>query len=301
MKVPGFDAGNRSHWVFLALLLATGWSLSGLIFRMIEHANAPQIAFYRGIMLSTFLMSFVVMRYGRATPRAFRAIGKSGVAAGASLGIGSLFFLYAIENTTIANVSFVNAATPFIAAALGWVVLREAVARRTIVACSIAVVGVAIMVWESVAVGSWFGNLAALAGASLSAGYAVALRRGGGVDMMPAVVISGYLTAVAAVPLMGGFTITWHDLGFAALQGVVISAVCNVAFTYCARHFPAAELTLLSMIESVLSPFWVWLVLGETPYGAIIVGGAVVLAAVGIEALWPLRQRLRRRTGMAAR
>jgi len=300
MKVPGFDSGNRTHWVLLALLLATGWSLSGLIFRMIEHASAPQIAFYRGVMLSTFLLSFVAMRYRLGTFRAFRAIGKSGFAAGASLGIGSLFYLYAIENTSIANVSFVNAATPFIAAGLGWLVLRETVARRTVTACSLAAVGVAIMVWESVSVGSWFGNLAALAGASLSAGYAVALRRGGGVDMMPAVVLSGYLTAVASIPLMQGFAISWSDLGFAALQGVVISAFCNVAYTYCARHIPAAELTLLSMIESVLSPFWVWLVLGETPYGAIIVGGAVVLTAVGVEALWPLRNRIKRRAGVAA-
>jgi len=296
MRLPGFDAENRTHWVLLALLLATGWSLSGLIFRLIDYADAPQIVFYRGLSLSIFLLCFVVMRYRRGTIGAFRAIGRPGWIAGASLGIATVFFLYAITHTTIANVSFVNASTPFIAAGLGWIALREAVARHTIAACSLAAIGVAIMVWEGVAVGNWFGNLAALAAASLSACYAVALRRGGGVDMMPAVVASGFIAALVSVPLMGDFAITWHDLGLAALQGIAISAVCNVAFTYCARHIPAAELTLLSMIESVLSPFWVWLAIGETPYGATIVGGAVVLAAVGFEAVWPLRRHLIGRT-----
>jgi len=295
MKVRGFDPGNRSSWVLLALLLSVIWSLSGLIFRMIEDADAAQIVFYRGITLSTFLVGLVAFRYRRATGVAFRTIGWPGLAAGTCLGLGSVLFLFAITHTSIANVSFTNASVPFLTAGLAWVVLKEGVARRTVISCTLAVGGVAIMVWEGFAVGSWVGNLAALGAAFLMAGYAVALRRGGGVDMMPAVALSGYIAAVVVIPLMPSFDISWHDLALAALQGVVISALCNTAFAYCARHIPAAELTLLSMLESVLSPFWVWLVIAETPYGATIVGGAVVLTAVGFEALWPLRRRLVRR------
>lgn len=291
MKVPGFDAGNRSTWVLLALALSVIWSLSGLIFRMVEDAGAAQIIFYRGISLSTFLFGLVIYRYRGNTVRAFRTIGRPGLIAGASLGIGSVFFLYAIMNTSIANVSFTIASTPFLTAGLGWLVLRERVDRITIFSCTLAVIGVGIMVWEGFAVGSWFGNLAALGGAFLMASYAVYLRRGGGVDMMPAVALSGYIAAIIALPLMDGFAISLHDFLLAALQGIVISALCNTAFTYCARHIPAAELTLLSLLESVLSPFWVWLAISETPYGATIVGGAVVLIAVGFQALWPVRRR----------
>ena len=301
MRVRGFDTGNRSTWVLLALFLAVVWSLSGLIFRMVEEADAAQLIFYRGISLSTFLVGLVAFRYRGGTVRAFRAIGRPGLAAGASLGIGSVFFLYAIMNTTIANVSFIIASTPFLAAALAWVVLRERVGPRTLISCALALVGVAVMVWEGFAFGGWFGNLAALGGAFLMAGYTVALRRGSQVDMMPAVALSGYIAALIAVTLIDSFAISWHDFLLAALQGIVISALCNTAFAYCARHIPAAELTLLSMLETVLSPFWVWLVIAETPEGATLVGGVVVLTAIGFEALWPLRQRLLRRARSVGR
>ena len=299
MKVPGFDAGNRSSWVLLALFLSVIWSLSGLVFRMIDDAGPAQVIFYRGITLSTFLFGLVIFRHRRNTVLAFRNIGRPGLTAGASLGVGSVFFLYAIMNTSIANVSFTIASTPFLAAGLGWLVLRERVDKITIIACTMAMVGVGIMVWEGFAVGSWFGNIAALIGACTMASYVVALRRGGGVDMMPAVALSGFIAAVVALPLMDGFAISLHDFLLAALQGVIISALCNTAFAYCARHIPAAELTLLSLLESVLSPFWVWLVIAETPYGATIIGGAVVLSAVGFQALWPVRRRFRRKAQSA--
>jgi drug/metabolite transporter (DMT)-like permease len=47
-------------------------------------------------------------------------------------------------------------------------------------------------------------------------------------------------------------------------------------------HLTAAEIGLLSLLEIVLGPLWVWLALGEAPAGAIIAGGLVVLAAVAL-------------------
>ena len=174
----------------------------------------------------------------------------------------------------------------------GWVgwFLRERVDKITIVSCTLAMVGVAIMVWEGFAVGSWFGNIAALVGAGMMASYVVALRQGGGVDMMPAVALSGYIAAIVALPLMDGFAISLHDFLLAALQGIVISALCNTAFAYCARHIPAAELTLLSLLgKRALAILGLAGYLPKRPYGATIVGGAVVLVAVGFQALWPVR------------
>ena len=47
-------------------------------------------------------------------------------------------------------------------------------------------------------------------------------------------------------------------------------------------HLSAAEIGLLSLLEIVLGPLWVWLALGERPEGAIVTGGLVVLAAVAV-------------------
>jgi drug/metabolite transporter, DME family len=41
-----------------------------------------------------------------------------------------------------------------------------------------------------------------------------------------------------------------------------------VLYTLGSRVIPAAELTLLSLIEVLLAPIWVWLALGETASAA---------------------------------
>ncbi|MBC6441296.1 MAG: DMT family transporter [Rhodospirillales bacterium] len=286
-----FRSDSRLPWVITALLLATGWSTSGLIFRQIEEASAEEIIFYRGLCLSFAVSTFVFSRYRINTPRAFRAIGWEGLMAAAGLGLASVTFVMAIERTTIANISFLIASGPFWAGSLAWLVMREPMSQRTMIATMIAMVGVAVMVWEGLSGGSLSGNLLALACAFLAAFYTVGVRLGRGRDMIPTVAVSGLIAATAAALLAERLTITWHDFMLCALQGIFVSALCNGLFTLCARHIPAAELTVLSMVESVLSPLWVLVFLGEIPAELTVYGGTIVLGAVAFQAFWPSGKR----------
>ena len=71
-------------------------------------------------------------------------------------------------------------------------------------------------------------------------------------------------------------------------MGIVQIGCGLVAFTAGSRHLPAADLALLAQTEVVLSPVWAWLVVGEVPAFWTLVGGAMVLAAVTLQA-WPAR------------
>ncbi len=288
-----FRSESRLLWVIVALVLAAGWSTTGLVFRLIEEAGALEVVFYRGLALASAITSFVAFRYRINTLRAFRAIGWPGVIGGAGLGFASVTFIMAIDHTTIANISFLVATAPFIVGALAWIVMRESMGRRTVLASAIAMGGVALMVWEGFAGGSWEGNLLALACALLASFYVVACRFGRGRDMVPTVAVSGMMAAAAAALTADHLSISFHDLALCLIQGVFISAVCNGLFTLAARHLPAAELTLLSMVESVLSPFWVFLFLSEVPTLLTIIGGAVIMAAISFHAFLPVRNRSR--------
>jgi len=287
-----FQSDSRLPWVVLALLLATGWSTTGLVFRFIEEASAPEITMYRGLCLSIAVTLVVASRYRINTVRAFRAIGYPGLLGAIGLGLASVCFIAAIQLTTIANISFLVAATPFFAGGLAWIVMRERVAPRTLIAMMIAMVGVVVMVWEGFAVGSWLGNLLALACAAFSSAYVVAVRFGRGVDMVPTVAVAGLVAAGASALMIESFFITLHDFMLCALQGIFISALCNGLFTLCARHLPASELTVLSMLESVLSPLWVLIVFTEIPTYLTLIGGGIVLSAVSFQAFWPRKWRL---------
>jgi drug/metabolite transporter (DMT)-like permease len=51
-----------------------------------------------------------------------------------------------------------------------------------------------------------------------------------------------------------------------------------------AKHIPAAEAGLISMLDVVLGPLWVLLAFGEKPGPMAVVGGALVMAAL----IWQL-------------
>jgi drug/metabolite transporter (DMT)-like permease len=62
-----------------------------------------------------------------------------------------------------------------------------------------------------------------------------------------------------------------------------------------ARRVPAAEVSLLLLAEIILSPLWVWLVVGEAPSPIALGGGLIVFGAVAMQSaigvLWERRLR----------
>ncbi|MGH6718422.1 MAG: DMT family transporter [Alphaproteobacteria bacterium] len=285
----GRPEGAYARGVVLTLGTALAWSFTGLIFRHIEAATPWQILFFRAMLLSVALAVAFFAHHGRQTVRVVVAIGVPGLIAAVCLGLGSVFYIFAIQYTTIANVAFLTSAVPFFTAIFGWLILGEGVLRTTWACIALAMAGVAVMVVEGFAFGGGFGIMMALGSALVSAGYTIALRYGRTRDLSPCVMVSGVVTMAITAPFAGTLDISWHDLALCATQGVLISATCNVLFTYCARWVPAAQLTLLSLLESVLAPFWVWLFIHENPTVWTLVGGAIVLAAVAAQATVALR------------
>ena len=63
-----------------------------------------------------------------------------------------------VMTTTIADVMIIYATLPFVAAAIGWLVNRETVSPRTLIASGVALVGVAIMVATGLGSGRLLGQ-----------------------------------------------------------------------------------------------------------------------------------------------
>jgi drug/metabolite transporter (DMT)-like permease len=214
---------------------------------------------------------------------------------GAALVLAFAGAIYAIQATTVANAVFLFAAAPLITALLAWPVLREPVRPGTWAAIALATVGIALMVREGLALGALSGNLAALASAAGFAVFMLALRRGRAADMFPATFLGGIFSALAAALILSvsgeGIAVAPRDAGLALTMGIVLLGGGLVAFTIGSRALPAADLALLSMVEVMLAPVWVWLFLDETAGRGTLVGGAILLAALALNALSGIRHR----------
>lgn len=275
----------------VALVLAAGalWSLMGLCLRQIEAANVWQILFWRSVGMVPVLMAFIWWRSGGAPLASIRRIGLAGAIGGFGLVFAFAGAIYAIQTTTIANAVFLFTASPFVAAILGWILLAERVRPWTWAAIALAVLGMYLMVREGLAMGALQGNIAALLSAAGFGAFSVALRWGKVGDMLPVSMLGGVFSILVAGAILslGGqaIVVSAHDIAVSVGMGAAILALGMVAYTLGSRVIPAAELTLLSLIEVLLAPIWVFVVLGETASQATFVGGAVLLAAVTLNAV----------------
>ncbi len=286
---PGAPGPSYRWGVVLVLLAGTCWSSMGIAVRSMEVANVWQILFYRSCAMAPVLFLLLSLRSGGKPLVVIRRAGLAGVIGGSCLVVAFAGGIYAIQTTSVANAMFLFASAPFMAAILGRMLLKEQVPKSTWTSIALAMIGIAIMVTEGVALGHAVGNLAALGSALGFAGFTITLRWGKQEDMLPAVFLSGLFAIViaSAVCLLQGhgLAIPLNDIVIASMLGVFQLALGLTLYTLGSRAVPAAELALLSTSEVLLAPLWVWLFLGEGASPYTFLGGAVLMSAIVASAL----------------
>jgi drug/metabolite transporter (DMT)-like permease len=180
-------------------------------------------------------------------------------------------------------VLFMQALSPFVAVGLAWLLIRERATRRTWMATVVALVGVGLMVGGPG--GAPFSGFAITFVMTVSFAFVIVLtRRYRAVSMLPALVIGNSLLVIFVGPFASFGSIDRHDLLFLAVLGLLQTALGQALFAIGARLVPSAEVALITLLEVVLGPLWVWLAYEERPSDATLLGGLIVLVAVIVQA-----------------
>lgn len=268
-------------------------SPDGLLLRLIQDAGQWDVVFLRslGIFVSVALF-FVARRRGR-TVAAIRALGRPGLWAMLGLAGANVGFVLAMLNTTVANALVILATMPLFSAVIGWLLIRERVSPRTWFSIVLAIAGIIVIFSGSVSGGGLTGDLIALATAFCHSIALVQLRRLGDTDTTPVIAFGALLAALVALPF-ATLSYTAHDAAIILFQGLLQMPIALVLFLAGARFIAAAEVALFSLVETVLGPLWAWLGVGEVPGPLALVGGVIVLGAVGANSVLGLRAPRRR-------
>lgn len=259
------------------------------------------MVFWRGLLVAIGLAGFLAAYYRGQTAARFRAIGRSGTAVAVLFAAGTLFFIYALSRTTVANTLIIVSASPLMAAVFSRIFLREAVRPRTWAAILGALAGIVILLSGSLEDASkgasgLDGDFAALGTAACMAGNFTVIRRSKALNMVPAMAFSGLISAVTILPFAWPVALQPDQLWLMLLLGLVILPISFGLMTLGPRYLPAPEVGLIMLLETVLGPYWVWLVLGEAPGTRAFIGGAVVIAVLALHSILGLRaQRAARR------
>jgi drug/metabolite transporter (DMT)-like permease len=275
------DARRQRRGQVYVALAAIAWSSAGVLQRQLTLDTATQVAGRAAFAGLSLLVYVAVVERGRVLA-ACRSVGLAGAGVAVCMAVASGGFIAALNQTTVARVLFMLALAPVLAAALAWVTLGEPINRRTMVAMAMALAGVVVMVG-----GPGDGNLAGDAIAfSTALAFALALvitRHRQDVSMAPATMLSQALLVLVFAPLATPSEIGGGDAVWLALLGAGQIGLGLVLLTIGARLIPAAQVALITLLEVVLGPIWVWIAIGERPDSATLIGGAIVIAAIVVQ------------------
>ena len=276
----GSPRSQRRGQVYVALA-AVAWSTAGVLQRQLTLDTATQVV-GRAVFAAVALLVYVaVVDRGRVL-QAFKSVGIAGIGVAVCVAVASGAFIAALNHTGVARVLFILAVSPILAALLARVTLGEAISRRTVVAMAMALGGVALMLGapgEGDLAGDSLAFLAALAFAVM----VVITRWRHDVSMAPATCLSQALLVLVFLPFASPGEIGGDDVGWLAALGIGQIGLGFALLTVGARLIPAAQVGLITLLEVVLGPLWVWLALDEQPSTLTLVGGAIVIVAIVIQ------------------
>jgi drug/metabolite transporter (DMT)-like permease len=271
---PATPATRRG--ALLVACAAVCWSSGGLIARLVT-TSPWTTSLWRSLF--AFLFLALVLRMVRGGNLFAQWRGPI-LAVAVCMALASTCFILSLARTSVANTLILMSTGPYVAGLLGWMLLGERVALRTWLTMGVALAGAVVMVSNSYRRGAIAGDLLAIVMASSFAIATVLVRRYPEIQMAPAAVLATALTGLVALPLAAPLETTPRDLALLAFFGVGQFGAGFLLFMGGARLIPAAESSLIGMLETVLGPLWVWLVLNERPGAASLTGGALILAAL---------------------
>lgn len=264
-------------------------SPDALLVRLIS-CDVWTLLFWRCLLTALSTTVLLTLRYRSRLWHSFRSIGMTGLYSAATIVIGSIFFVNSLRQTAAANTLIILAATPVISSLLSYLFLRERIARHTWIAIACCFGGILLIFAGSLSTGLLLGDFLALGATCMWASNLVILRRGRDVNMIPANVL-GNLAVVPVALFLGAepLLLSGVDAAYLLLHGGLLLPVSFAMITLAPRYLPAAEVSLVLLVETVLGPLWVWLALHEVPAPATMVAGLLILVTLGCHTLFSLR------------
>ena len=270
-KIPGY---------ILCLLGGFFLSWGGLIIRSFETNDIWQILLIRSFFFMIALIIFLVLTYKKNTIAVIKKSGLPAVVAGLFLSLSFVAYIVAMSKTSVANVVFIISTQTIFLAIFGYLFLREKINFKGFVAITLALVGIVVMIGDSIYQGTLFGNIVAFAIPINFTILVMIIRKFPKLDMVPAIFYSGIFSGLYGLFLSNNMYFSANDLLMGFLLGVPQLAFGFICVTIGTKTTPAVTVGLLMLLETIFAPIWVWIFLNETPPISVFTGGAIIIFAV---------------------
>ncbi|MFL2787619.1 MAG: DMT family transporter [Paracoccaceae bacterium] len=275
---------TKRNATFTILLGGFFMSFVGLMMKMIIDASGFQILFFRSMSLSLVVIIFACI-ITKSNPKTFmKRLDRFDLLMGIFLSLAFATYVFSMLYTSVASTLFILGITPFLAAIIAWYYLKEKPKIIVWVTMIVATTGVFLMVSDGMVFGKTFGNILAFFSALLFAMTLVVARYSKKENVLGGTFLGGAFACliglIASLLLNHGLLISSYDMSLSLFMGAFTIGLGITLVTTGTPFVPAAEVSLLVLIESVLGPIWVWIFLSEAMTTFELVGGILIFAAL---------------------
>ncbi len=271
---------------FIAVMLITPDS----IFIRLSNIETWGMLFYRGAIPFVVVLIGLIFFYKNNLLKALIGIGYPGIFYVISFSICNITFIISIQNTNVANTLVMIAMAPMLSAILGSIFLKEIPDRKTWIAIIVTLIAVTYIFHDSIEMGNFYGDIFGIITAFGLACNAVIARFAKNRDLVPSAVIGKLCVAIFAFFFVDTFSLIGTDLIYVPLMCVMCVAIPFVLVTIAPRFIPAEEVNLFFLLETIIGPFWVWLIINEQPSIETIQGGTIIILTIAIHSFFKLKQ-----------
>ncbi len=250
----------------------------------LADSNTWTILFWRGLLFALGITLIIFITYGSTALRQFVKIGKTGVLLGTLFGLSTIFFVTAVQYTSIANALVIISTSPVFAALISWFFLKEKTRLITWITMFIIIAAMIAIMFDSYHSGNFWGDMSALVTSLILAINFTITRQAKHINMVPAMAIAGLITSLIAaifiaLSVASPLLLEPHAIPYLLGMGIVTTLAFSL-ITLGPRYMPAAEVGMIMPLETVFGAYLGWIFLKEVPSPYVLTGGTVILVAL---------------------
>lgn len=280
------DQQKGSLLAFVAVMFITPDTL----FIRLANVDTWSLVFYRGIIPFFTVLIGMLIIYKYEFFKMLFTSGHHGLIYIVTFSITNIAFVVSIQNTNVANTLVMIAMAPMLSAILGAFFLKEIPDGKTWVAIGITFIAAVYIFYDSLQLGSIFGDLLGLLCALGLAVGAVTIRSAKNKNLVPAAVVGKLVVAIFAMFFIETYALLDRDLLIVPLMCVMCVAIPFVLVTIAPRFIPAEEVNLFFLLETIIGPLWVWMVIKEQPSLETIQGGIIIILTIATHSFLKLKK-----------
>lgn len=263
---------NERYKAILFLVLASIlWSTGGILIKLVDW-NPIAIAGSRSL-----ISSIVVLLYLKK-PKITWSMAQIGGALSYTATV--MLFVAANKLTTAANAILLQFTAPIFVAILGLLILKEKIKSYDYIAILVVFGGMLLFFIDDVGRGSMLGNILAVISGFFLACVTIALRFQKDGSPVETTLLGNLLTFIVSIPFVAKGLPDIRSILAIIVLGVFQLGIAYILYALAVKHLKAIEAILITVIEPILNPIWVFLFAGEKPSLYAVLGGLVVIITV---------------------